>query len=149
MPTIKISTTGNTSNSYRGYFQTIPNLKAGDVVTVSAYIYRNSNHGIDGTCEMRLFQSHNDSSAYNWSGFFPGITETAWPYNKWKKVEKTYTLDSNLKDGILNFNVTKNGTYWLAAPKVEYGNKSTPFIPDGIPAQTEQAPSFANEFYEI
>lgn len=146
---MKISAIGKTENIYAGYTQDIPNLEAGDTVTVSAYVYRKSDHGIDEGCEMRLYQIHNDSSANNWSGFSPGLSETSWPFNKWIKVEKTYILDSNFKQGVLSFNITKNGTYWLAAPKVEYGNKSTLFIPDGISAQTEQAPSFANEFYEI
>lgn len=33
--------------------------------------------------------------------------------------------------------------------KLEEGNKSTLWVPNGVPSQTVQTPSFANEFYEI
>lgn len=125
MPTLKISTSGNTSNTYRGYSQTITGLKAKDHVTVTVWVYRKDDHGIDSGCEMRLYQTHNDGSANNWTGFTP----STWPNNTWIKLQKTYILDNNFASGNLSFDVIKNGTYWISAPKVELGDISTPWVP--------------------
>lgn len=156
LPSVKISQSGNTSNVYRGYTQTVEGVKSGDVVTASVWLYREVGSAFDSSFEMRIYQNHNDGSATNWTGFVPSLS--SWTPGEWFKVEKTYTLDLNLSAAIFSMNVVKNGTYWFAAPKVEFGNKSTPWMPnetDSIYKQlnlenlTYTTPAMANNFIEL
>lgn len=152
LPTIKINQIGNTSNVYRGYSQSLPGLLPNETITASVWIYREKDSTFDGSYEMRVYQSHNDGSATNWAGFAPSLAN--WPTDKWIKVQRTYILDSNLSSAVFNLNVVKNGTYWIAAPKVEYGNIATPWCPapsDYFFPQLEVLtnPIETNNIYEI
>lgn len=138
VPVLKLSQSGNTSTVYRGFSQTLYGLKAGDVVTLSAWIYTENKAGFDSGSEFRIYQTHNDGSANNWAGisWLSSQVDGKWCFHK-----KTYTLDSTLSTAVLNFNVVKNGTYWVTGLKVEYGDIATPY------SQTLQAPGSTNVGY--
>lgn len=151
LPSVKISQSGNESNVYRGYSQTLTQLQPGDTVTASVWIYREAGSTFDGGFEIRLYQYHNDGTT-NWSGFSPSLSN--WPVDTWIQVKKTYILDPNLNSPVFSLNIVKNGTYWFAAPKVEYGSIATPWSPApsdnmGPTLSTIINPIELNTFYEI
>ena len=122
-PVYKISVSGATSNTYRGISQTIPNLKPGDVITMSCWIYTENKSTIDQGSELRVYQYHTDGTT-NWAGL-------TWLTNHtngvWKFYSRQYTLDSNLQSATFNINVVRNGTLWVSGIKVEYGNIASTF----------------------
>lgn len=138
VPVLKLSQSGNTDTVYRGFSQTLYGLKAGDVVTLSAWIYTENKAGFDSGSEFRIYQTHTDGSANNWAGisWLSSQVDGKWCFHK-----KTYTMDSTLSQAVLNFNVVKNGTYWVTGIKVEYGDIATPYSP------TLQAPGSTNIGY--
>lgn len=123
-PIYKLSQSGNTSKVYRGLSYAIPNLKAGDVISMCCWIYTEDKSSLDSGSELRVYQQHSDGSATNWNGI-------GWLANhtdgKWCYYSRQYTLDSNLSSAIFNVNVVKNGTFWITGIKVEYGSTITPF----------------------
>ena len=123
-PIYKISQSGNTSKVYRGLSYAIPNLKAGDVISMGCWIYTEDKSSLDSGSELRVYQEHNDGSAINWNGINWLATHTD---GKWCYYSRQYTLDSNLSSAIFNVNVVKNGTFWITGIKVEYGSTTTPF----------------------
>ena len=126
LPTFKIDVNGATSNTYTGYAANVKNVKPGDTITASAWVYTDNVNSIDGSCEWRVYQTHTDDSANNWSGFYD---RSKLINGKWSFVSKTYILDKNMATAVFNFNVVKNGTYWIGCPKVEYGTSATPWCP--------------------
>ena len=127
-PTCKISRTGATSNTYTGWSSQdlFSRLTPGTKVTVSVWVYRENTHGIDSGCEWRMYQRYNNGASTDWTGFY---SASDWPIGEWKRFTRTYTIRSDVSGAFLNFNIVKNGTYWLAEPKVEIGEKATSWSP--------------------
>ena len=127
-PTCKISRTGATSNTYTGWSSQnlLSRLTPGTKVTASVWVYRESTHEIDSGCEWRMYQRYNNGASTDWTGFY---FASDWPIGEWKRFTHTYTVRSDISGAFLNFNVVKNGTYWLAEPKVEIGEKATNWSP--------------------
>lgn len=126
---LKISATGNTSSIYSGVSLPLTSentninciLRAGDVVTFSAWIYTPSDASIDYGREIRIYQSSNSGGSTIWGPYISGSTET----DKWVLWKATYTLREDLAAATLNFNIVRNGTYWISSPKLEYGDQAT------------------------
>lgn len=127
-PTCKISRTGATSNTYAGWTSQdlFSRLTPGTKVTASVWVYRENTHGIDSGCEWRMYQRYNNGASTDWTGFY---SASNWSIGKWERFTHTYTVRSDVSSAYLNFNVVKNGTYWLAEPKVEIGEKATSWSP--------------------
>lgn len=120
----KLTQSGNESNVYKGIDYTIPELKAGDLVTLSCWIYTENKASLDNGAELRIYQIHTDSTT-NWSGI---NWRSSHVDGEWQFYSKTYTLDSNLSQAHFNCNVVRNGTYWITGIKVEYGDTATDYL---------------------
>ena len=125
-PSLRITRSGATSYTYTGWERTVTNVKAGDTIYASAWVYIEDPSSIDYGCEWRVYQTHNDGTANNWSGWY---SSSLFKKDTWVRVGRSYTLDTNLSSAIFSMNVVKNGTYWIAEPKVEFGTKPTTWCP--------------------
>ena len=125
-PSLRITRSGATSYTYIGWERTVTNVKAGDTIYASAWVYIEDPSSIDSGCEWRVYQTHNDGTANNWSGWY---SSSLFKKDTWVRVGRSYTLDTNLSSAIFSMNVVKNGTYWIAEPKVEFGTKPTTWCP--------------------
>ena len=125
-PTLKITRSGATSLTYTGWSRTVTNVKAGDTIYASAWVYIEDPSSIDSGCEWRVYQTHNDGTANNWSGWY---SSSLFKKDTWVRVGRSYTLDTNFSSAVFNMNVVRNGTYWIAEPKVGFGTKPATWCP--------------------
>ena len=108
-------------------------LKKGETVTISAWIYINSDKTLDSHANNNLFvrlcylNSTGTTSTKDY-----GVRWDTIEKDKWIKVSHTFTLDKDVVDGSDNnflVALNRNGSIRVAKPKMEIGTKATDWSP--------------------
>jgi len=123
-PIYKLTQSGNLSNVYKGIYETVSNVKPGDKITLSCWIYTENKASCDAAPELRCYQIKSGGGSTNWYGLNWLDDQID---GKWCYYSIQYTLDSDMATTIFSANIVKNGTYWITGIKVEYGTTATPW----------------------
>ena len=140
-PTIKISNTGLTQNSWYGV-RTYDNLVdstiyKGVTYTLSCWYYVKDKTTIDSNLTLQLKGYKADATT---ESSIPNAATTVLPKDianeKWTKISVTFTPTETFTKCCARAHFDKNGTAWVTDFKLEKGNKATDWTPAPEDAST-------------
>lgn len=123
---VKLSSSGNTSDHWSGLRQTaLGSFKGGDVLTISLYSFTADKSAIDPNAAMEIDCRAADGTRLAIASL--SIVPTT--NNVWEKKVFTRQLPANTAIVQAYIYLTKNGTIWINSPKLEFGNVATDWTP--------------------
>ena len=140
-PTVKISNTGLTQNSWYGV-RTYDNLVdstiyKGVTYTLSCWYYVKDKTTIDSNLTLQLKGYKADATT---ESSIPNAATTVLPKDianeKWTKISVTFTPTETFTKCCARAHFDKNGTAWVTDFKLEKGNKATDWTPAPEDAST-------------
>jgi phage-related protein len=125
--TMKVSVSGLTSNSWRALQSNMVPCVEGEQFTGSWFVYIPTSHGLDAGASMELEWFNSSGTRISTSS--ASFSTASVNLDKWVRHKVTATAPTGSVNVRLRAHPTKNGTFWVALPKLEKGNKDTDWSP--------------------